>query len=122
MPHYRNSENALKPDPQPHLYLPLPVEVSRIDIQRLAKRRGVGLQPGEEVQRGQGAGWSAGINVIAGRFQLRHVLVVEKVEALGQQLQLPHLSQVEALAQPQVRLPRCRAAPCRAPRRDSSSS
>jgi hypothetical protein len=42
---------------------------------------------------------------IAGRLQLGHVLVVEKVEALGQQLQLAHVPEVEAPAQPQIGLP-----------------
>jgi len=78
------AEQTLEPHSQPKLELPLTVEVGRVNVQRLPEGCGVGLQAGHEVQRRKRAVRAAGFEIIAGRFQLGYVLVIEKVEALGQ--------------------------------------
>ena len=44
--------------------------------------------------------------VVAGGFNFGDVLVVEEIEALGQNFQLAHFAEVELLGQAQVGLPR----------------
>jgi len=48
------SEQALEPQPQPKLNLPLTVEVGCVDVQRLAECRGIGV--GDEAGCGVGYG------------------------------------------------------------------
>jgi hypothetical protein len=66
----------LKPHSYSQLYLPLPIKIRRIHIERLPERRGVGLGAGKKVERRQRVS-AAGLKVIAGRFKLGDVLMVE---------------------------------------------
>ncbi len=97
---------ALKTHAQSYLNLAFAIEVGRVDIQRLAEGGGVGSGAGEEVEGGQSARYAAGFDGVAGCFQLGHVLVVEEIEALTQQLQLAQVAEVEFLAHAHIGLPR----------------
>src|SRR5579863_555067 len=92
------------------LDLALAIEVGGVDVERLAESGGVGFEAGEEVERGQLAVDGAGLDIVAGGFKLGDVLVVEEVEALGQQLERTHGSEIEALAQTQIGFPSSRIA------------
>jgi hypothetical protein len=110
-----------EPHPQPDLDLALAVEIRCIHIERLAEcgdrrscagdgrgsaaRVAVGVD-GEVAQGRQGAGSAARLDGIACGFELRHILVIEEIEALYEHFQLPCVAQVEFLAQAQVGLPR----------------
>ncbi len=86
------------------------VEIGCIDVERFAEFCLAGLEAGEKVQARESAAHGSRSDGIAGGFEFSHISVIEEVEALSHQLQLPHLAEIESLAEAQVGFPGCRIA------------
>ena len=80
----------LEPSPHAELNLARAIEVRRVDVERLAKLGLPGLEAGEEIESRQAAVRRARFDRVADRLKFGHVLVIEEVEALGQQFELAH--------------------------------
>ena len=96
---------SLKTHAEAELNLAFAIVVGGVDGERLAEGGGVGFESGEEGERGESAGESAGGDGVAGGFNLGDVLMVEEVEGLGEKLQLAQMAEVELLAEAHVGFP-----------------
>src|SRR5580692_9655176 len=85
-----------EPQTQSQVELPLTIEIYGVDVQRLCELGLAGLEPGKEIQCRQRPGNAARLGGIAGRFELGYVLMVEEVEALGQQVRFPPVAETDA--------------------------
>lgn len=98
--------------PRSKLNLTLAIEIGGVDIQRFAELGLARGEAGQEIQRRQAAVYAARFDGVARRLEFRYILVIEEIEALGEQFQLTHVTQVEALAETHVDLPCGRIAVC----------
>src|ERR1700733_1547795 len=98
---------ALEPDAHAELNLAGAIEIRCVDVERLAEFSLSGLQAGKEIERRETSIHAARLDRVADGLQFGDILVIEKVEACGQQFKLTHLTEVEAPGKPQIGLP-CR--------------